>query len=69
MWLLLQVLRDRFTNAPKPKNMYLEDLVMKVERERVPQANKKQGSKGFDALLRASLQVGPLTPQIMALSS
>jgi hypothetical protein len=57
--LLLQALPVKFTNAGEPKSMYLEDLVKRVEQERVPQAARQQGTQGFDALLRASLQEGP----------
>lgn len=55
----LQALRNKFTNVRKPKSMYLEDLVRRVEQERVPQAARQQGRQGFDTLLRLSLQVRP----------
>jgi hypothetical protein len=60
--LLLQELPLKFTNAAKPKSMFLEDLVRRVEQERVPQAARRPGRQGFDTLLRYSLQVGPRKP-------
>jgi hypothetical protein len=56
--LLLQALPIKYTNAREPKSMFLEDLVRRVEQERVPQAARQQGRQGFEVLLRASLQVG-----------
>lgn len=55
----IKSLPAKFTNLGEPKSMYLEDLVKKVEQERLPQAARQAGSQGFHALLTASLQVGP----------
>lgn len=55
----IKSLPTKFTNLSEPKSMYLEDLVRRVEAERLPAAARRPGSQGFHALLTASLQVGP----------